>query len=190
MRHDYVAVRYRGGTRLSGPNVRGFVQQLLADLEAGRVARVPGTAVFLTRSAAELSAHSGRACQMHGRIAAQCDRAASGVQGDTAGRRRSTLDHRAGRRRYLACGDLLRIRRDSGSGPGAQAIKDLDPSIDLEHAIYFGTRDLVVRKPGSTLLGRARLVLFAFLYRNAVKVVDRFHLPASNVVEIARLVAI
>jgi hypothetical protein len=32
--------------------------------------------------------------------------------------------------------------------------------------------------------------LFAFLYRNAVKMVDRFHLPAQSVVEIARLIAI
>jgi K+ transporter len=35
------------------------------------------------------------------------------------------------------------------------------------------------------LRGR-RLALFAFLYRNAVKAVDRFHLPPQNVVEIAR----
>jgi KUP system potassium uptake protein len=71
-----------------------------------------------------------------------------------------------------------------------RGIKDFDPSIDLEQAVYFGTRDLVVRKPGSRTLGRAGLALFAFLYRNAVKVVDRFNLSAQNVVEIARLIAI
>jgi hypothetical protein len=32
--------------------------------------------------------------------------------------------------------------------------------------------------------------LFAFLYRNAVKMVDRFNLPAANVLEIARLIPI
>ena len=39
-------------------------------------------------------------------------------------------------------------------------------------------------------LGHGGLLLFAFLYRNAVKVVDRFHLPVENVVEIARLLPI
>jgi KUP system potassium uptake protein len=37
---------------------------------------------------------------------------------------------------------------------------------------------------------RVRVSLFAFLYRNAVKVVDRFGLPAKNVVEIARQIEI
>ena len=95
-----------------------------------------------------------------------------------------------------AAGAAAELRRTNRAveipdlGLALKAIKDLDPSIDLEHAICFGTRDLVIRKPGSTLRARARRVLFAFLYRNAVKVVDRFHLPASDVVEIARLIAI
>jgi KUP system potassium uptake protein len=71
-----------------------------------------------------------------------------------------------------------------------KAIPDLDPSIDFDAAVYFGTRDLVVRRPGSRVLGHFGLLLFAFLYRNAVKMVDRFHLPAQSVVEIARLIAI
>ncbi|MBL6938504.1 MAG: hypothetical protein ISS15_02800 [Alphaproteobacteria bacterium] len=33
---------------------------------------------------------------------------------------------------------------------------------------------------------RWRVLLFAFLYRNAVKVVDRFSLPLNRVVEVAR----
>jgi KUP system potassium uptake protein len=53
-----------------------------------------------------------------------------------------------------------------------------------------GTRDLVVHKPGSTVLRGWRLALFAFLYRNSVKVVDRFNLAPENVVEIARQIEI
>jgi KUP system potassium uptake protein len=34
------------------------------------------------------------------------------------------------------------------------------------------------------------LSVFAFLYRNAVKLVDRFNLPAANVIEIARQIDI
>jgi len=66
----------------------------------------------------------------------------------------------------------------------------LDPSIDLDNAVYFGTRDLIVRRPGSSLFTHWRLPLFAFLYRNAVKMVDRFNLPPQNVVEIARQIEI
>jgi KUP system potassium uptake protein len=58
--------------------------------------------------------------------------------------------------------------------------------IDLEKAVYFGARDLVVRKPGSRTLSFGRLGLFAFLYRNAQRVLDRFNLPAGRVLEMAR----
>jgi KUP system potassium uptake protein len=68
--------------------------------------------------------------------------------------------------------------------------KGLDASIDLDNAIFVASRDLVVHKRGSKVLRRGRLGLFAFLYRNAVKAVDRFNLPPKNVVEIARQVEI
>jgi KUP system potassium uptake protein len=69
-------------------------------------------------------------------------------------------------------------------------VPNLDRSIDLDHAIYFATRDLVVPKPGSSVFAHWRLPVFAFLYRNAVKVVDRFSLPPDRVVEIARQIEI
>jgi KUP system potassium uptake protein len=71
-----------------------------------------------------------------------------------------------------------------------RSLEGLDPSIDLDNAVYFGTRDLIVRKPGSSLFTHWRLPLFSFLYRNAVKMVDRFNLPPQNVVEIARQIEI
>jgi KUP system potassium uptake protein len=66
----------------------------------------------------------------------------------------------------------------------------LDGSTELGAAIFFGSRDLVVRRAGSKVLSRGRLQFFSFLYRNAVRVVDRFYLPPRNVVEIARLIEI
>jgi KUP system potassium uptake protein len=56
--------------------------------------------------------------------------------------------------------------------------------------MFIGTRDLVVRKDKNASLRGWRLVLFAFLYRNSVKVVDRFNLAAENVIEIARQIEI
>jgi len=66
----------------------------------------------------------------------------------------------------------------------------LDKAIDLDKAMFVGTRDLVVRKSVKPALRGWRMALFAFLYRNSVKVVDRFNLPPENVVEIARQIEI
>jgi KUP system potassium uptake protein len=67
-----------------------------------------------------------------------------------------------------------------------RAVKGLGADIDLESAIYFGNRDLVTRRPALPRLPAWRVSLFAFLYRNAVKAVDRFNLPSDHVLEIAR----
>ena len=69
-------------------------------------------------------------------------------------------------------------------------IEDLDPSIDLVNAVYFGARDQIVRKSTKSRMSRWRIALFAFLYRNAVKAVDRFNLPSDNVVEIGRQIEV
>ena len=71
-----------------------------------------------------------------------------------------------------------------------ERVQQLDPEIDLENAVYFAARDLIVRKAGRARLAHWRLPLFAFLYRNAVKVVDRFNLPSTDVVEISRQIEV
>ena len=71
-----------------------------------------------------------------------------------------------------------------------KAVPHLDRSIDIDNAVYFASRDMVVSKPDIEPLMRWRLAIFAFFFRNAVKVFDRFSLPAQNVVEIAREIEI
>jgi len=164
--------------------------RLLADLEAGRIPRVPGTAIFLTRSPERcpriLVQHVQSMGALHRTALALHVVFRDTPRVDAAERWRI---ERIGAGLWHAeiCFGFIEIP-DLNAALGA--VRDLDPAIDLEHAIYFGTRDLVVRRPGSRVLGHGGLLLFAFLYRNAVKVVDRFHLPAQNVVEIARLIAI
>jgi KUP system potassium uptake protein len=70
------------------------------------------------------------------------------------------------------------------------AMPGLDPSIDLDKAIFFGTRDHLVHRPGASTFPAWRLPIFAFLYLNAIKMVDRFNLPSKNVVEIGRQIEI
>jgi KUP system potassium uptake protein len=62
--------------------------------------------------------------------------------------------------------------------------------IDLKHAIFFSARDAVVAKRTHYLAARARLLLFAFMLRNAVRAVDLFRIPTDNFIEIGRLVEI
>jgi KUP system potassium uptake protein len=66
----------------------------------------------------------------------------------------------------------------------------LPASVNFDEALFVGTRDLVVSKKEKAGLRGWRLVLFAFLYRNSVKLVDRFNLEPSNVIEIARQIEI
>jgi KUP system potassium uptake protein len=63
-------------------------------------------------------------------------------------------------------------------------------TIDFDKAMFIGTRDLVVGKHANASLRGWRLTLFAFLYRNSAKVVDRFNLEPENVIEIARQIEI
>jgi KUP system potassium uptake protein len=82
---------------------------------------------------------------------------------------------------FLEIPDLQRaLKSTHGLGAG----------VDFDHARFVGTRDLVVRKDRSPRLRGWRVTLFAFLYRNSVKLVDRFNLTADNAVEIARQIEI
>jgi KUP system potassium uptake protein len=66
----------------------------------------------------------------------------------------------------------------------------LGPEINIDKAIFFGSRDLATRRKQGPRLPGWQLPIFAFLYRNAVKVFDRFNLPVANVLEIAREIEI
>jgi KUP system potassium uptake protein len=62
--------------------------------------------------------------------------------------------------------------------------------IDIKNAIFFNARDAVVAKRGRTLAFRVRLLLFAFMLRNAVRAVDLFRIPTNNVIEMGRLIEV
>ena len=68
--------------------------------------------------------------------------------------------------------------------------RGLDTPIDFEGALFVAARDLVVPKARSPAMQGWRVALFAFLYRNSAKIVDRFNLPPDRVVEIARQIEV
>ena len=161
-------------------------EEFVANLAKGKVPRVPGTAVFLTRTYQKvpplLIDHVTHMGALHQSVIALTilfeesprviDRSRCSVEKIAEGIWRVTM-----RFGFIEIPDL---------NAALKRVEGLDSSIDLDHATYFATRDLIVARAGSSVFAHWRLAIFAFLYRNAVKVVDRFSLPPDRVVEIAR----
>jgi KUP system potassium uptake protein len=66
--------------------------------------------------------------------------------------------------------------------------RELGCPVHLDDAVYFAARDDVVRGQNHSRLWPWQRMLFAFMYRNAVRASDRFDLPAERYLEIGRQV--
>jgi KUP system potassium uptake protein len=165
-------------------------QKFLDELAAGKIPRVPGTAIFLTKSPQKIPPlmiyHVEHMGSLHERVVtltvefAETPRVPD-EQRCEAEHIAEGIWHATARFGFLEIPDLCRALAN---------LKHLDPLIDTDGGVYFAARDLIVRKPGHGKLAHWRLPVFAFLYRNAVKVVDRFRLPSRNVVEVARKIEV
>ena len=163
----------------------------LSKLAAGKIPRVPGTAIFLTKASSQKIAplvihHVLHMGSLHERVVMlmvhfeEVPRVSDDQRchGEYIA---EGIWHATVRFGFLEIPDLRRALAN---------LKRLDPLIDTENGVYFAARDLIVRRPGHAALSHWRLPLFAFLFRNAAKVVDRFNLPSRNVVEIARKIEV
>ncbi len=74
-------------------------------------------------------------------------------------------------------------------GAGLASLKAFGEQVDLSRALFFGTRDFVVRG-AHPRMGRMRTGLFAFLFRNGRRITDRFNLPPERTFEIGREIKI
>lgn len=163
-------------------------QNFLARLKAGRVPRVHGTAVFLTRAASPISSliirHVAQIGALQERVVSLTVRFEEVPRVPVSGRVdvepiTDRFWHVIVHFGYVEVPNLL--------APLACA-KDRGCDIDLDDAVWFGARDEVVRSRAGRLLAPWRRRLFGFLYRNAVRAVDRFDLPPDQFVEIGRQV--
>jgi KUP system potassium uptake protein len=165
-------------------------EQFLSELKRALIPRVDGTTVFLTRSTQKVS----KLIMDHARFVGVLPRHAIALSiifestpriiGPKCSHVESVgegLWRVVARFGFFEIPDL-RLALSQAQG--------LDSTIDLDKAMFVGTRDLVVSKPVKPSLRGWRMALFAFLYRNSVKVVDRFNLAPANVVEIARQIEI
>jgi KUP system potassium uptake protein len=165
-------------------------ERFLSRLGSGAIARVDGTTVFLTRSVQKVS----RLIVDHARFTGVLPRRAIALSVRFENTPRIP-DPKCSVVEDLGSGVSLVVARF-----GFFEIPDLrgalnhargfDPEIDFERARFVAARDLVVAKRHGAALRGWRIALFAFLYRNSAKIVDRFNLPPERVVEIARQIEI
>ena len=165
-------------------------ERFLAKLKSGAIPRVEGTTVFITRSNQRVS----RLIVDHARYTGVLPRG-PWPSAFVSRPRRAYAEPKCTVVEQLADGLWLIVARFGFFEiPDLRAALNnahgLDQPIDFDRARFVAARDLVVRKLRGSALSRWRIALFAFLYRNAAKIVDRFNLPPQRVVEIARQIEI
>ena len=164
--------------------------ELVEKLRAGKIPRVPGTTVFLTRATQRVprlildylhfaGALPERVVALHVKFE-EVPRV-SGASCSIVDEVGAGFTHAVCRFGFVEIPDLR---------AALTRVVGLEPPLDVESAVFIGARDLVVPKMGSSPRRRWQVALFAFLYRNGAKVVDRFNLPSQNAVEIARQIEI
>jgi len=189
----FVMTTWRTGVEASRASQREESQTpeaFLSALKRENIARVPGVAIFLTRLEKQipdlLVEYVRRFRSLHARVIIV------NVKFEEAPRvpddERSAIESLEGG----VCRVMLRYGFvEIPDIPRALAqVKGLEPTLDLTAAVYFGARDMVVRKTVGSRMAGWRLMVFAWLYTNAVRVIDRFNLPPKNVIEIARQIEI
>ena len=165
-------------------------ERFLERLAANRVARVPGTAVFLTRLAEAIPPSMIRHVSQIGALPQtmialtvkfeEIPRVAPSSRIELV-RVFEGFWYLTVHYGFIEIPDLPAALRTA---------RDLGCPVDLDNAVYFGEHDAVVRGEAGRWLLRWRLPLFAFLFRNSVRAVDLFHLPPSNFLEIGRQIEI
>ena len=165
-------------------------ERFLSKLKSGAILRVEGTTVFITRSNQRVS----RLIVDHSRYTGVLPRrtVALSIRFETTPR---IAEPKCTVVEQLADGLWLIVARFGFFEiPDLRAAlnraRGLDQPIDFDRARFVAARDLVVQKARGSALASWRIGLFAFLYRNSAKIVDRFNLPPQRVIEIARQIEI
>ena len=165
-------------------------ERFLARLEEGQIPRVPGTAVFLSRTGAlvppVLVRHVAQFRAVQETIIGltirfeEVPRVLPSERAEVS-KVAAGLWHVTVRYGFVEIPDLandLLAARDHGC------------PLDLDDAVYFAAHDEVVRSESHPRLSSWRRMLFAFMYRNALRAPDRFDLPSDRFLEISRQVAL
>jgi KUP system potassium uptake protein len=163
-------------------------EAFLAELQSGRIPRVPGTAVFLTRTARSIPPvllnHVAQIKALQETVVTltvifeETPRVAEASRAEVQ-HMADGLWHVVVRFGFIEVPNLV---------IALTRAKELGCPVRLDDAVYFAARDEVVRGQTPSRLWPWQRMLFAFMYRNAVRASDRFDLPAERYLEIGRQV--
>jgi KUP system potassium uptake protein len=189
----FVMITWRAGVRQlwAKTKARGVpLTQFLKEMDDKAIPRTPGVAVFLTRERELVPPLILDFVQTTGALRETV--IALSVQFEEAPRVQPT---ERGAYSKVAEG-FWRVNLKYGfvEIPNiTAALKDLPgfgDDVDLSEAVFIGARDLVSRDGDHPSMAAWRTNLFGFLFRNGMRITDRFNLPPSRTLEIARHIEI
>jgi KUP system potassium uptake protein len=159
-------------------------------LRDSKVARVPGTAIYLTRLSRSIPPLIVENVTQIGAVHETL--VALTVSFEDIPRVRA--EHRLEVARLAEGFWHVTVRYGFVEIPNLPAVlrdaKTAGCPIDVDHAIFIGERDEIVRRKGRARLARWRVPLFAFMFRNSVHAADRFNIPSARFVEMSRRIEI
>jgi KUP system potassium uptake protein len=166
------------------------IDQFLAKLNSGRVPRVPGTGVFFSRSDTAvpvvLVRHVAQIKALQETVVSLTIRFEDYP--------RVPLSERAEVEQLAENFWHVTVRFGFLEVPSVTAAlacaKEKGCTINLDDAVYFASHDDVVRSANPPRLAPWRRMLFAAMYRNAVRAPDRFDLPPDQFLEVGRQIAL
>jgi KUP system potassium uptake protein len=165
-------------------------EQFFRGLAESKIARVPGTAVFLTRTFGTMPPIILQHAEQMGALPRTFIALAVKFEDipRVHGRDRLELIH--------VLEGLWHVTVHYGfveipNLPAAlRQAKELGCPVDLSNAVYFGERDALVPAKARSRVSRWRLAIFAFMLRNSVRAVDLFDIPPRHFVEVSRQIEI
>jgi KUP system potassium uptake protein len=159
-------------------------------LDSGEIARVPGSAVFLTRASHEtppvMAWHVRKNRSLHENVLALTLTTVPTPR--VADRNRVTVVRESGHfwRAEAKFGFMERPRIEAVLGDCR--LKGVH--LDLDDVTYYVGHETIVRREDGKGLPRPLVTIFAGMGRNAARLSDTLHLPHDRVIEIGREVAI
>jgi KUP system potassium uptake protein len=166
------------------------LEAFLAEVKAEHIARVPGTAVFLTRASRDtppvMKWHVKQNRSLHRKLFVLTVETAS-VPWLKVGERLTV---------HNVAPDFWRATARYGfmERPDIPALLRETPAfgcaLDLNDVTYYIGHETIVRREGRRRLWGWEEALYAAMVRNAVHASDFFHLPSASVVEVGRQVAV
>lgn len=161
---------------------------VLVELKQGRLPRTPGSAVFLSRGATPVPPMMTRHITLFGALPEQL--VTLFVKFDTVAR--IPAAERVSVRQVMDGFWYVEVHFGFVEIPNLLAALHLaceqGCNIDPDTAMFFAAHDDVIRSSKPPRMFALQRLLFAFQYRNAVRMSDRFALPRDRFLEIGRQV--